>query len=211
MSMVDENYHFSFSLVVLGEAHVGKSSLITCTLPEEKHVEPAAATTATDHGVKCKVHTYESRGARYQILMWEVPGAPRYLDTAARYASMAAGLMLVFDLTRRSTFERLTLWLDAVESSSPDLPRVIVGNKADGDAEVRAEEAIAVAQKYGCKYFETSATRNEQVPEAFSSLIARIVMLIPNPPEPSLLMRKRIQIGKALAENKSFRAALFDM
>jgi hypothetical protein len=59
--------------------------------------------------------------------------------------------------------------------------------------------------------FETSATRNDQVPEAFSSLIARIVAQIPNPPEPSLLLRKRIQIGKALAENKSFRAALFDM
>ena len=59
--------------------------------------------------------------------------------------------------------------------------------------------------------FETSATRNDQVPEAFSSLIARIGAQIPNPPGPSLLLRKRIQIGKALAENKSFRAALFDM
>ena len=209
MSAVNDNYHFSFSLVVLGEARVGKSSLITCTLPEEQQMEAAA--TATNHGVKCKVHTYESRGARYQILMWEVPGAPRYLDTAARYVSMAAGLLLVFDLTRRLTFERVTLWLNAIEGSSPDLPRVLVGNKADGEAEVRAEEAVAIAQKYNCKYFETSATRNEQVPEAFSSLIARIVTHIPNPPEPSLLMRKRIKIGKALAENKSFRAALFDM
>jgi len=68
-----------------------------------------------------------------------------------------------------------------------------------------------LAQKHGCKYFETSAIRNDQVPEAFSSLIARIVAQIPNPPEPSLLLRKRIQIGKSLAENKSFRAALFDL
>ena len=50
-----------------------------------------------------------------------------------------------------------------------------------------------------------------QVSEAFSSLIARIVAQIPNPPEPSLLLRKRIKIGKQLAENKSFRAALFDL
>ena len=71
--------------------------------------------------------------------------------------------------------------------------------------------SVALAQKHGCKYFETSAIRNDQVPEAFSSLIARIVAQIPNPPEPSLLLRKRIQIGKSLAENKSFRAALFDL
>jgi small GTP-binding protein len=211
-SLEDDNFHFSFSLVVLGESATGKSSLIACTLPESSADQKSEARSArADHGVRCKVHTYESRGARYQIHMWEVPGAPRYLDTAARYASMAAGLLLVFDLTRRDTFERVTLWLEAVEPTSPDLPRVLVGNKADGEAEVRPEEAIAVAQKFGCKYFETSATRNEQVPEAFSSLIARIVTLIPNPPEPSLLLRKRIQIGKALAENKSFRAALFDM
>ena len=50
-----------------------------------------------------------------------------------------------------------------------------------------------------------------QVSEAFSSLIARIVAQIPNPPEPSLLLSKRIKIGKQLAENKSFRAALFDL
>ena len=206
--------HFSFSLVVLGDQRVGKSQLIACTLPDaaaDNALPDPTTEMGADHGVKCQSHTYESRGARYQILMWEVPGAPRHMQTAGRYASMAAGVLLVFDLTRRSTFERLTLWLEAVEATSPELPRVLVGNKADGDTQVSAEEAVALAQKHGCKYFETSAVRNEQVPEAFSSLIARIVAQIPNPPEPSLLLRKRIQIGKALAENKSFRAALFDL
>ena len=209
----DSDFHFSFSLAVLGEARTGKSKLINCTLPEAAGNEDEAGTAevGVDHGVRCKAHTYESRGARYQILMWEVPGAPRYLDTAARYSSMAAGLLLVFDLTRRSTFERIPMWLEAVEASSPELPRVLVGNKSDGETQVSAEEAVALAQQHGCKYFETSAIRNDQVPEAFSSLIARIVAQIPNPPEPSLLLRKRIQIGKSLAENKSFRAALFDM
>ncbi len=204
-----DDYHFSFSLTVLGEARTGKSTLVACTLPEDADEAPAEP--GVDHGIKCKAHTYESRGARYQILMWEVPGAPRYLDTAPRYASMAAGLLLVFDLTRRATFDRIPTWLEAVEASSPELPRILVGNKSDGETQVSAEEAVALAQKHGCKYFETSAVRNEQVAEAFSSLIARIVAQIPNPPEPSLLLRKRIQIGKSLAENKSFRAALFDM
>ena len=209
MAPADASFHFSFSLAVLGEARVGKSKLISCTLPDSPPEEETEL--GVDHGIKCRAHTYESRGARYQILMWEVPGASRYLDAAPRYASMAAGLLLVFDLTRRSTFERISLWLDAVETASPELPRVLVGNKSDGETQVSAEEAVALAQKHSCKYFETSAVRNDQVPEAFSSLIARIVAQIPNPPEPSLLLRKRIQIGKSLAENKSFRAALFDM
>ena len=150
----DADYHFSFSLAVLGEARSGKSKLINCTLPEAASAENEAAGAGelgVDHGVRCKAHTYESRGARYQILMWEVPGAPRYLDVAARYASMAAGLLLVFDLTRRSTFERIPLWLEAVEATSPELPRVLVGNKSDGETQVSAEEAVALAQQHGCK------------------------------------------------------------
>ena len=204
-----ESFHFSFSLVICGDPKVGKSKLIACTLPDAPS-DDSSANTDADYGVHCRSHIYESRGARYQILMWEVPGAPRHLQISERYATMAAGLMLVFDLTRRTTFERVVMWLDAIEQTSPELPRVLVGNKADGEVQVSAEEAVALAQKHNCKYFETSAVRNEQVPEAFSSLIARIVAQIPNPPEPSLLLRKRIQIGSALAENKSFRAALFD-
>ena len=106
-----DDYHFSFSLAVLGEAAVGKSRMIRCTLPPphdyEEDEDPAV-----DHGVRCRSHTYESRGARYQIFMWEVPGAARYLESATRYTTMAAGVLLVFDLTRRSTFERLPLWLE---------------------------------------------------------------------------------------------------
>jgi small GTP-binding protein len=148
-----DDYHFSFSLAVLGDARTGKSKLINCTLPEASSAEEeaGAAELGVDHGVRCKAHTYESRGARYQILMWEVPGAPRYLDAAARYASMAAGLLLVFDLTRRSTFERIPLWLEAVDATSPELPRVLVGNKSDGETQVSAEEAVALAQQHGCK------------------------------------------------------------
>mmetsp|Transcript_26700 Transcript_26700/g.51805 ORF Transcript_26700/g.51805 Transcript_26700/m.51805 type:complete len:219 (+) Transcript_26700:106-762(+) len=208
-----DNYHFSFSLLVVGESSVGKSELVNCTLPDaSKRATPPPKDPIGDTGVQCRTHTYESRGARYQILMWEVPGAPRYLQSVPQYAAVAAGIMVVFDLSRRATFDRVKLWLDIVERCCPDMPKVLIGNKSDKQpSEVEAQEAVALASGHGCKYFETSASRNEQVSEAFSSLIARVVAQIPNPPEPSLLLRKRIQIGRQLAENKSFRAALFDM
>ena len=204
-------FHFSFSVVVLGDTHTGKSSLISCTVDSSGLSGNDAADPATDHGVKCKVHTYESRGARYQILMWEVPGAPRNANASARYATMAAGVLLVFDLTRRSTFERLPELMRDIEEANPGLPVVLVGNKADGEVAVRSQEASIFAEKNGVKYFETVAVRNEQVSEAFSSLIAEIIAKIPNPPEPSLLLRRRIQIGRQLAENQAFRSALFSL
>eukprot|EP00316_Scyphosphaera_apsteinii_P026274 CAMPEP_0119341820 /NCGR_PEP_ID=MMETSP1333-20130426/103345_1 /TAXON_ID=418940 /ORGANISM="Scyphosphaera apsteinii, Strain RCC1455" /LENGTH=138 /DNA_ID=CAMNT_0007353895 /DNA_START=38 /DNA_END=451 /DNA_ORIENTATION=- len=133
---LSDSYHFSFSLAVLGETGTGKSQLVTCTLPDahDQQSEESPDVIA-DHGIQCRTHTYESRGARYQILMWEVPGAPRYLHVAPRYAAMAAGLLLVFDLSRRATFERVLLWLKAVETTSPGLPKVLVGNKSDTKSE----------------------------------------------------------------------------
>jgi len=205
-----DSYHFSFSLCILGESGTGKSQLVSCTLPEPPQVAESGDSIA-DHGIRTRAHTYESRGARYQILMWEVPGAPRYQGVAARYASMAAGLIIVFDRSRRATFDRVPLWLKAVEGSSPGLPMVLVGNKSDLTEEVSSAEAGLLAQQLGCEYFETCATKNQMVPEAFSTVIAKVVAQIPNPPEPSLLLKKRVQIGKQLVENKAFRAALFDM
>ena len=117
-----EDFHFSFSLAVLGEAATGKSKMIRCTLPPP-HDDEDEQDPAVDHGIRCRSHTYESRGARYQILMWEVPGAARYLESVTRYATMAAGVLLVFDLTRRSTFERLSLWLEQARELRP--PTVI--------------------------------------------------------------------------------------
>ena len=151
MQLQDENFHFSFSLAVLGEAAVGKSRMIRCTLPPP-HDDDEEQDPAIDHGVRCRSHTYESRGARYQILMWEVPGAARYLESATRYATMAAGVLLVFDLTRRSTFQRLPLWLEqarrppAARAEPPRRPQRMfvlctdeIANTALGDREVVEE------------------------------------------------------------------------
>ena len=94
-------------------------------------------------------------------------------------------MLLVFDLTRRSAFERLPELMRDIEEANPGLLVVLVGNKADGEVAVRSQEASIFAEKNGVKYFETVAVRNEQVSEAFSSLIAEIIAKIPNPPEPS--------------------------
>ena len=170
----DDSFHFSFSLAVFGDERVGKSKLISCTLPDGAEDPPTEP--GVDHGVKCKAHTYESRGARYQILMWEVPGAPCYLAAAPRYASMAAGLLLVFDLTRRSTFERISLWLEAVETASPELPRVLVGNKSDLEhlRVVQTSDATKYAETEGLSYIETSALQGSGVIDVFRTVLTEI-------------------------------------
>ena len=61
------------------------------------------------------------------------------------------------------------------------------------------------------QYFETSGLNGAGVNEAFSALFSQVVASIPNPPEPSLLLKRGITIGRKLAENTRFRRALFSL
>lgn len=78
--------------------------------------------------------------------------------------------MLVYDITRRETFEHLTSWLeDCRKYSSPNIVIILVGNKADleTDRQVTREEGESFAQKNGLHFIETSAKTSDNVDEAF--------------------------------------------
>jgi hypothetical protein len=85
--------------------------------------------------------------------------------------------MLMFDLTRRATFEALDGWLSEVGGKAPeDTPVVLVGNKLDlGARAVSHAEAEAWAAKHGLAYVETSAADDVGINEAFVTVVARAV------------------------------------
>ncbi|CAH9143957.1 unnamed protein product [Cuscuta epithymum] len=98
------------------------------------------------------------------------------------YYRGALGALLVYDITRRVTFENTKKWLLEVRQfGSPEMVVVLVGNKSDlgSDApsssrEVQAEEAQIFAQSEGLSFLETSAMGNVNVEEAFLEMITKI-------------------------------------
>jgi Ras-related protein Rab-2A len=80
----------------------------------------------------------------------------------------AAGALLVYDITRRETFEHISSWLeDCLKYSSSNIVIMLIGNKSDLEAsrQVTAEEGEAVAAKHGLHFLETSAKTAENVDE----------------------------------------------
>lgn len=72
----------------------------------------------------------------------------------------ASGALLVYDITRRDSFNHLTAWLnDARTLTNPNTIIMLIGNKKDMDdrREVRYEEAAAFARENGLIFVETSA------------------------------------------------------
>lgn len=153
-------------VAILGDEAVGKTALIKRHVNGESEfshpatvwVDFTAETLRLDDGVA--VH----------VQLWDIAGAPRFWTLAPSYADAASVVVLVFDVTRRATFENIQRWLDMVAAGLDENAMVIlVGNKTDlGDSrQVSREEGEASAQQLGAAYLETSAAAGAGVDELF--------------------------------------------
>jgi small GTP-binding protein len=205
----DGAYHFSFKVAICGDTGVGKTTL----LEGEKAQSYARTTGDTTVGINFRVKFYEVDGRTYRVQFWDCPGAERYMKLTSRYCAGAAGAIFVFDVNNRATFDHISDWVRQVEKNGPIL-KVLVGNKVDDNSrgsgrEVTSQEAEAFADKNGLDYFETSALTGLRVNHVFQGIFTQIVESMPNPPEPSLLLKKGIKLGKKMLTNRKFRQSLF--
>jgi small GTP-binding protein len=133
-----------------------------------------------------------------KLSLWDTAGQETYKSVTRSYFRGASGALLVFDLTRKSTFQHVTDWLnDLRQIAEPDIVVVLVGNKADlasphtpeeqtggagqgaggggNQREVTRQEAEEWARRNGIlEYVETSAKSGENVEMAFMRVAERI-------------------------------------
>ncbi|KAM0335172.1 hypothetical protein ACHAQA_000213 [Verticillium albo-atrum] len=124
-----------------------------------------------------------------KLSLWDTAGQETYKSVTRSYFRGASGALLVFDLSRRQTFQHVTDWLnDLRQIAEPDIVVILVGNKADlatadGEGndkrEVSRVEAEEWARKNGVmEYVETSAKSGEGVEKAFMRVAERIFLNI---------------------------------
>ena len=122
-----------------------------------------------------------------KLSLWDTAGQETYKSVTRSYFRGASGALLVFDLSRKQTFEHVTDWLNDLRAiAEPDIVVILVGNKADlteqneeGDGqnkrEITRKEAEEWARKNGVlEYVETSAKSGENVEKAFMRVAERI-------------------------------------
>ena len=122
-----------------------------------------------------KFKTIEHSGKRVKLQIWDTAGQERFKAITTRYYRMAAGILLVYDITDRASFTNVEGWMQSIhEHGDPSCQVVIVGNKVDCAAEraVSPEEGRECAEKYGAPFFEASARTGENVEIAFLQLAA---------------------------------------
>jgi Ras-related protein Rab-18 len=130
-------------------------------------------------GVDFKLKNVVSGKKRLRLTIWDTAGQERFRTLTSSYYRGAAGLILVYDVTRRETFSNLAdVWLREVDlySTVPDAVRLVVANKCDLEEQraVTRAEGVAFAKAHGCLFLEVSAKSRLGVEEAFEELVGRI-------------------------------------
>ncbi|CAI5487532.1 unnamed protein product [Closterium sp. Naga37s-1] len=128
-------------------------------------------------GVEFRSKTMEIDNKEIKAQIWDTSGQERYRAVTSVYYRGALGALLVYDISRRSSFDNISQWLREVRSQGDNnLVVMLVGNKTDL-AHLRAvptEKGLELAEREGMFFMETSALDATNVDEAFETVIAEI-------------------------------------
>lgn len=162
----------NFKICMIGDKGVGKSSVVlryTKDLFEEGMEAPTigaafSAQTVPVVGGECKLH------------VWDTAGEELYRSMTRSFFRNSYAAVLVFDMTRRPTFDALEAWVKDFRDFCPTAFMVLVANKVDqeGARTVTTEEGKLFATSHRMTYFESSARTNVNITELFTHVAQRL-------------------------------------
>jgi small GTP-binding protein len=154
-----------FKFIVIGASGSGKTSIVR-RLCDGKF-SPTLLSTV---GIEYFTHVATVSGRSVKMMIWDTAGQERFHAVAKAYFRSAVGVILVFDIADRKTFEQLPTWLrDARAEADPHCTVYLVGNKCDLDPRrtVSRTEAENFANTHKLQYIETSAAEDIAINELF--------------------------------------------
>ena len=165
MSQPQEDF---IKIIILGSSNVGK----TCILHryfENEYQDNSLSTI----GIDFKTKFFKFDDTKVKVNYIDTAGQEKFRAISLNYLKGTDGAVLVFDVTKKETFELIGTWLaDIKENNKMDIGKILLGNKADlePEREVSKEEGENLAEQLHCKYFETSAKTGQNIIEALDEI-----------------------------------------
>jgi small GTP-binding protein len=155
----------SSKFIVIGSSGVGKTA-ITKRFVDDTFTSGSGATV----GAEFTVTTIDFDNHQISIQIWDTAGQEKFKSITKAYIRNALGVILVFDLTDRKSFDELNQWLEDVRAfCDPNAVIILIGNKCDlsDQRDVTQTDAESFAQSNQLKYLEASALIGKNIREAF--------------------------------------------
>lgn len=158
----------SYKIVTLGEGRVGKTSLALRFVDNKFHENEKQTINANFMQKNVRVGSQT-----VQLSIWDTAGQERFRAIASNYYRDAKGALIVYDITDKTTFDRVIAWVNELQvQASKDIAIVLVGNKCDKENErsILKQTATDFAKRIGAAHFSTSAKNGVGVEECFLHL-----------------------------------------
>ncbi len=167
---------FIFKVPVAGDGAVGKTSLIV-RYTQGTFTDTYKMTIGTSFAVK----TVDLAKVVVKLQIWDLAGQPHFGGVRPLFYQGSTGVIYVFSVTDRASFDHLAGWIEEARKNSGNIPGILIGNKTDllDQRVVSREEAEAFAAQAGLQYIETSAKMDENVGDAFRQVAITIMQTKP--------------------------------
>ena len=170
--MEEDGYDILFKIILVGDTSVGKTNIINKYIKNEFR-EDFYATIGVEFSHKKFV--VENRKIKAQI--WDTAGQERYKAITRAYYKGAKGAFIVYDITRKETFDDVDKWRnELISSCNQEITVMLIGNKCDLEdkREISKEQGEEKAKSFGFSFLETSALSGENLEKGFQMLIEEI-------------------------------------
>lgn len=172
--MVEPIFDYQFRLIVVGDSTVGKTALLRA-FTDGKFTQVCDPTVGVDFFARL---IEVKDGVRVKLQLWDTAGQERFRTITWSYYRNSVGALLLYDISRRSSFEHLVEWLfEARRHIEPGRAIFeVVACKVDLESNrvVSTEEGEAFANSYGLSFIETSAKTGFNVEKAFTTIAQQI-------------------------------------
>ena len=168
----DENYEMMFKVVLVGDSLVGKTNIMSKYIKNEFH-EDSKATVGVEFGSK----QFSVEGHSIKAQIWDTAGQERYKAITSAYYKGARGAFIVYDITRKQSFESVEKWVNDVTAvADKNITIILIGNKSDleDQRQVTKEQGQDKANKLEIAFMETSAFSGENLEKAFNMMINEV-------------------------------------
>ena len=172
--MENKEYDLLFKLILIGDSCVGKSNILLKYLKNQFN-ENSKTTIGVEFGTKNII----INNKRIKIQIWDTAGQERYRSITSAYYKGAKGALIVYDITRKNTFDNIDKWItDLKLNGDENICIIILGNKSDliDKREINKNDGIKKAEMYKTAFLETSALNGDNISKAFDELIEQIVI-----------------------------------
>ncbi|MFX1307423.1 MAG: Rab family GTPase [Promethearchaeota archaeon] len=166
---------YTLKIIIIGEPAVGKTSLVKKFISGQFSKDYRSSIGTNIFAKKIKLEN----DIDTSLQLWDIAGQERWTNMRHLYYAGAKGVIIVGDLTRRSTFDQIErFWVPDVNKYCNLAPILLLANKCDLESQISNTEIISVGERINAlSIFNTSAKTGENVESAFKIISKKAIKI----------------------------------